>query len=58
MNKILRYVMSLLSVMVMSLPLQAQVVIDNTEQETKEEEPALASRCAGGLGQSAEKQDV
>ena len=32
--------MSLLSVMVMSLPLQAQVVIDNTEQETKEEEPA------------------
>ena len=37
MNKILRYVMSLLSVMVMSLPLQAQVVIDNTEQETKEE---------------------
>ena len=40
MNKILRYVMSLLSVMVMSLPLQAQVVIDNTEQETKEEEPA------------------
>ena len=40
MNKILRYVMSLLSMMVMSLPLQAQVVIDNTEQETKEEEPA------------------
>ena len=37
MNKKIRYVISFLVVMVMSLPLQAQVVIENPENENEEE---------------------
>ena len=38
MNKILRYVMSLLAVMALSLPLQAQVTIDDNEEVVEDRE--------------------
>ena len=37
MEKIIRYVLSLLAVMVLGLPLQAQIVIDNTSNDHEEE---------------------